>query len=412
MARTLTALILTLATGFSAYVAAQRPSTDWTQWRGPARDGAIVGFTEPKAWPEMLAQKWKVEVGLGYATPLVVGNRVYQFSRIGDNETMSAIDADTGKILWQTGYPVSFTMQSATVQHGPGPKSTPVFSNGRLYAIGMTAVITAFDAATGKQLWQKPGSASQPTFTTHSFSPLIEQGMVIFHPGGDQEGAIQAYDANTGAVKWSWKGDPPGYGSPILATLGGTRQVITITKGKVVGLDVASGALLWERPFVSTNATNAITPVLYDQTIIVSGNGGPTTAFTVAKQGTQWTTMTVWENADSPLRFSNGVITSDAFLSMTTRNSGQYIAVDAKTGKTLWTSEGRQATNTSLQKAGTLVFSLEDDGELVVLRSSRTDFEPVKRYKLAEAATWTQPVISGNRLFIKDVSSLALFTIN
>ncbi len=146
-------------------------------------------------------------------------------------------------------------------------------------------------------------------------------------------------------MKWSWNGDGPGYGSPVLATFGGTRQIVTITQSKVVGVDVATGALLGERPFVSGNFTNGITPVVYGQTVIVSGNGGPTNAFSVARKDNAWVTSTVWENADVPLRFSNGVVSADKFFSLSTRNSGQYFSVDARTGKTVWLSEPRQAGN-------------------------------------------------------------------
>jgi len=204
------ALLLALAPA----VQAQGPAADWPQWRGPNRDGTVASFTEPGAWPQNLTQRWKVEVGTGYATPLVVGNRIYMFSRQGENEVMSALDPATGNVLWRTSYPAPFTMQSAAARHGPGPKSTPVFSNGRLYSIGMTGVVTAFDAATGRQLWQKPGSETVPMYTTHAFSPLVDRGLVIFHVGGHNQGALTAYDVNTGAVKWSWNGDGPGYGSP------------------------------------------------------------------------------------------------------------------------------------------------------------------------------------------------------
>jgi outer membrane protein assembly factor BamB len=397
-------LVLTVVT------AAQGP--DWWQWRGPNRDGAIASFTEPKPWPEMLMQKWKVEVGPGYATPLAVGNRIFMFARQGENEVMSALDAATGKVLWQTGYPASFTMQKAAARHGPGPKSTPVFANGRLYSIGMTGVVTAYDAATGKQLWQKPGSTTVPMYTTHSFSPLVERGVVIFHVGGHNEGALTAYDVNTGDVKWSWRGDGPGYGSPVVADFAGTRQIVTITQGKLVSVDAASGALLWERDFASPNFTNSITPIVYGQTLIVGSGSIPTTAISVARQGNQWVTATAWENADVPVRMSNGVIVRDMLFSLSTRNMGQYFSVDAKTGKTLWTSEGRQAGNASLVRAGDVVFSLEDDGDLVVFRGSPTSFDVVKRYKVADADTWTQPTISGNRVFVKDLTTLALWTIN
>jgi outer membrane protein assembly factor BamB len=370
-------IIVVVFVGFSALTGAQRASSDYTQWRGPNRDG-----------------------------------RLYMFSRRGENETMSALDAATGKEIWQTGYPVSFTMHSAATKHGPGPKSTPVFSNGKLFSIGMTGIVTAFDAATGKQLWQKPGSMPLPMFTSHAFSPLVDGGLVFFHTGGHMQGAIKAFDVNTGAEKWSWNGDGPGYGSPIVAEFGGTRQLVTITQGKLVSLDPATGALLWERPYVSSNFTNAVTPVVYGQTLIVSGNGGPTVAVAVKKQNNQWVTENAWENADIPYRLSNSVLVGDALFGLSSKNSGQYFSVDAKTGKTLWSSEPRQAGQAAVVRAGDVVFSLEDDGELLVFRSGGTGFEQVKKYTVADSETWTQPTIIGNRVFVKDVSTLALWTLN
>jgi outer membrane protein assembly factor BamB len=390
--------------------AAAQAQGDWPQWRGPNRDGEAAAFTAPSAWPEQLTRGWKVDVGLGYATPLVVGDRIYMFSRQGDNEVMSALDAATGRVLWTTGYPAAFTMMSATAPHGPGPKSTPVFSNGRLFAIGMTGIVTAFDAGTGKTLWQKPGSPVVPTFTTHAFSPLVDRGLVIFHVGGHNQGALTAFDVNTGDVKWSWNGDGPSYGSPIVADLDGTRQIITLTQTRLVGVDPATGTLLWERPFVSNNVTNAATPVLSGHTLVLS-NGGPAIAVTLTKRNNQWVTENAWENADVPFRLSNAVVTGDLLFGFSTRNSGQYFGVDVKTGQTLWTSAGRQAGNAALAKAGDLLFSLEDDGELVVVRSSRAAFEPLRRYSVADSATWTQAAYSGNRIFVKDVSTLALWTV-
>lgn len=391
---------------------AQRPSADWPQWRGPNRDGAAGAFAVPQTWPETLVQRWKTEVGIGYATPLVVGDRVYVFSRRGEDETMSALDAQTGKEIWHTGYTVDFTMHSAAVRHDKGPKSTPVFANGTLFSIGMTGVVTAFDAATGRQLWQKPGSTPLPLYTSHAFSPVVDRGQVIFHVGGHEKGALTAFDVVTGAMKWNWPGDGPGYGSPILADLGGVRQVITITQGKVVGVDVSNGTLLWERPFVSGNSTNSITPVRHGQTVIVSGNGGPTVAFTVAKNGSQWTTTTIWENPDVPLRLTNGVIVGDLLFGLTNRNAGQYFGVDAKTGKTLWTSPGRQAGNAAIEKAGDFLVSLEDDGDLVVARSSQTAFDQVRKYKVADGETWAEAALSGNRIVVKDLNSVTLWTLN
>jgi outer membrane protein assembly factor BamB len=409
------AMLILLAVGLTSVHEARQAATDVTQWRGVNRDGAITGFTVPASWPEQLTQRWKIEVGLGYATPLVVGNRVYMFSRQGEDEVMSGIDAATGKVLWRTAYPASFEMSSASKAHGPGPKATPVYFNGRLYAIGMTGAVTAYDAATGKQVWQKPGSMPLLMYTSHSFSPIVDRGLVIFHVGGHDKGALTAFDLNTGAVRWSWDGDGPGYGSPIIAEFGGVRQLVTITQGKLVGVDVATGALLWERPFASSNFTNSITPVRYGQSVIVWNNVGPMRAVNILRRNNQWVAEDAWESPDAPNRLSNTVLDGDVMFGLTSRNMGQYYAVDVKTGKTLWASEGRQAANVALARAGNILFSLENDGELVVFRASRAGFEPIRRYRLAAEemfSTWAQPAISGNRIFIKDASTLALWTLN
>ena len=204
----------------------------------------------PATWPETLTQKWRIEVGTGYATPLVVGNRVYVFSRQGENEVMTALDADTGKEVWKNpGYTAHVHMMSRHRQHGPGPKSTPVFSNGRLYSIGMTGIVTAWDAATGKQVWQKPGSTSRAARSRPMRSRRSWMAGSSSSTWADTTaGSLTAFDVNTGAEKWSWKGDGPGYGSPVAATLGGTRQIIAITQKTLVSVDAATGAVLWERP--------------------------------------------------------------------------------------------------------------------------------------------------------------------
>lgn len=394
-------------------VLGQGQGSEWPQWRGPNRDGVLTSFKEPATWPEQLTRRWKVEVGTGYATPLIAGNRIYIFSRQGEEEVMQALDADSGKSLWRTAYPTTFTMNSAAVRHNAGPKSTPVLFNGRLYSIGMTGTVTAFDAASGKQLWQKPGTAAlMPMYTTHSFSPIVERGLVIFHVGGHDKGALTAYDVNTGEVKWSWAGDGPGYGSPMMAEFGGIRQLVTNTQGKLIGIDAASGALLWEHPFESSNFTNSLTPTVVGQTVMLSNNTKPATAISITRQNNKWLTATAWENPDGQSRMTNTVVFGDAIFGLSVRNMGQYYALDPKTGKTLWISEPRQAGNASLLRSGNTVLSLEDDGELVVFRKNGAGFEAVKRYKVADSETWAAPSISGNRIFVKDVSSLTLWTLN
>jgi outer membrane protein assembly factor BamB len=241
-------------------------------------------------------------------------------------------------------------------------------------------------------------------------SALVDGGLVILHVGGHNQGALTAFDAATGAVKWSWNGDGPSYGSPILRDLGGTRQVITFSQENLVGVDAGSGQLLWRVPFTARSTTNSITPLVYGQTVIVSGQGKPLTAYTISKRNDQWTAELAWENPQAQLSFSNPVLVGDALFSLTPLNAGQFFWVDAKTGSTLWRSAPRQAGHASIVRTADFLFVLKDDGELMIARSSPSGFEPLKTYTVADSATWAAPVISGNRVFVKDVSTIALWT--
>jgi outer membrane protein assembly factor BamB len=359
-----------------------------------------------------LTRRWNANVGLGYATPLLVGNRLYVFARQGEDEVMTSLDAANGTPVWRLAYPAPFMMNGSTRQHGPGPKSTPAFANGRLFSIGMAGTVTAYDAASGRQLWQVPGTGVQPIFTTHAFSPLVDGDRVIFHVGGNNDGALTAFDAATGAVRWRWAGDGPAYASPLLLTIDGTRQVVTLTQRKLVGIDAATGTLLWERPYTTPSVTNAQTPVVHGQMLILGDAGHPLEAFTIARRDGRWTADVAWQNADVPTRLSNTVLVEGVIYGLSTRNAGQYFAADAASGRTLWTSPPRQAGQAALVAAGSVVISLEQDGELVVIPMSQTTFEPVRRYKVADTPTWTPPVLSGNRIFVKDESTLTLWTVN
>jgi outer membrane protein assembly factor BamB len=186
--------------------------------------------------------------------------------------------------------------------------------------------------------------------------------------------------------------------------------VITLTQENLVGVAAASGELLWRGPFSVRATRNAVTPVLYRDTVIVSGLEKSVTAFTVTRQDSQWATSDVWENTEVTMDMSTGVLIGDTLFGFSPRNRGQFFAIDARTGKTLWLSEPRQAENAALVRAGNYWFALEDDAELVVSRPSLNGFEPFRRYTVADSATWAQPVISGHRLLVKDVSTVALWT--
>jgi len=394
-----------------AAMASLATAQDWPQWRGRDRDGAIQVFREPATWPERLTERWKVEVGLGYATPLLVRDRIYTYTRQGEDEVLTALDAGTGTALWRTAYPASFQMNPATSKHGAGPKSTPAFAAGRLFTLGMSGIVTAFDAETGRRVWQKPAPPVSPLYHTAT-SPLVDGDLVILYLGGHNDGALTALDVSTGDVRWSWNGDGPAYGSPMVFELSGTRQVVTFSQENLASVSTATGELLWRRPYTTQSTTTSQTPILYRETVIEAGRGNGITAFRVVRQGAEWKTENVWHTDEVSMHLSSGVAVDSVLFGLSHLNRGQYFALDLDTGRILWTSEPRQAENAGIVRAGEILFSLEDDGELVVFGASRTAFEAIGRYEVAASETWAQPTISDNRVFVKDVSTLALLTWN
>jgi len=379
---------------------------DYPQWRGRDRDGSASAFAIPASWPERLRLWWRVDVGEGYATPIVVGGAVYVFTHHNGQEGVTAIDAVTGKTIWRTDYPIRFERFEGAEDHGDGPKATPLFHHDMLYTLGISGTISAFDARSGSVVWQKRVSIVQPDVGMAS-SPIAHRDIVIVQEGYD---ALTAFEATTGRVRWTVKREFR-YASPLIVDVQSTRQVVVVTQQSIVGISAANGTVLWEHPWKSPYV-RAITPVVYRDTVIVSGQQMGVMALRPTRRQDVWSVDVVWHTQDVSLFLSNPVVIGDTLFGLSHRNSGQYFALDASSGRVLWRGAPRQATNTAFVKADDLLFLLNDDGELIVAKSSRTGFEPIRRYAVADSATWAQPAISGTRIFVKDVSSLALWSLN
>ena len=400
MRKALLACIVGIAT---VTVHAQRASRDYIQWRGQQRDGSASAFVEPKEWPVALTRRWKVDVGEGYGTPLIVGDVVYVFTRIDGQEGITALDASTGRQRWRTSYPAPYTPSKPAEKHGASPKATPLYHDGRLFTLGISGIVTAFDARSGKQLWQSAAPNEAP-FYGAAVSPLGSKDLVIVHPG--DYGPLTAFETRTGAIKWT--AGPGGFfASPILVSLEQTPMVVSSTQGFVIGVAL-DGRLLWRFPLDSQNGST--TPVLNNDTIIVNSTDR-VIAFRPRLRDAAWIVETMWETTDVSTYLSTPVVADGVLYGLSTKQRGQFYAIDAKTGQVLWLGSPREADNTALVKAGQLLFLLNDDAELIVAKANRKTFEPIARYTVADSATWAQPAISGDRIFIKDVDSLTLWTI-
>lgn len=385
-------------------------AAEWPQWRGPNRDGLAAVVAAPSVWPKELKQGWKVTVGVGHASPVVSNGVVYQHARQGEEEVLLALDPTTGKELWRAGAtPAPYEMNPAARGHGKGPKSTPAVANGRVYTLGIAGLLSAHDAKTGRLVWRKDFSkqfpVTSPLYGT-SMSPLVVGDLLIAHVGGHDKGALTAFDAATGAVKWAYDADGPAYSSPVLLTAGGERQVVTFTQKELVAVSAANGQLLWKLPAKTHYDTNCNTPVVYRDTVIVSFEGGGIVALRPAREGGKWIAKEVWRNGENELYMNTPVLAGSTLYGLSAKKKGQFFAVDAATGRTVWQGPGRMGENAAIVNLGGTLLALTNDAVLYVLPASATSFAPSAQYTVATSQTWAHPVVLGENILVKDETTL------
>lgn len=389
---------------------------DWPQWRGPNRDGLVKNAAVPATWPKALKEEWKVTVGIGHASPVEANGKIYVFARQGEKEVLLSLDAVTGKENWHyDDLPLGYEMHEAAKGHGKGPKSTPVVSNGMVYTLGISGVLSALDANTGKLKWRREFSKdyakTSPLFGT-SMSPLVDSGLVIAHVGGHDKGALTAFDAQTGATKWSNPMDGPAYASPMIVTLAGARQIVTFVQKDLVGVDFASGKLLWKLPAKTQYDENINTVLSYKDMLIFSREGQGLAAIRLTKPGAEIVPEQVWINKEAELYMNTPVLQGNTVFGMTARQKGQFFAVDADTGKTVWQSPGRMGENAAmLNLGGKVLLFLTNEAKLIVQAVDGKTYSPIAEYTVSSTPTWAHPLVIGRRILIKDENTLASFAL-
>ena len=397
----------------AVFGASHAASAQWAQWRGPNRDGIVPAEHVPSSWPKEPTLRWKQSVGEGYSSPIVHNGLVFLHSRQDPQEIVTAFDLGSGKTAWRATYPAPFTKNPYATQMSKGPFSTPLVSDGRLFTLGATGILSSFDAATGTLKWRKDFSKSVDTsklFTGTAMSPAIANGLLIVHVGDDRAGAFRALDPQTGAEKWSLDGHGPGYASPVVIR-STPPQLVTLTDSAIVGVNVQTGALLWSLPFPDEWHENIVTPVMAGSVLVISGTRKGTFGYRLEQTAGKWKPVQLWHNPDLPMYLSTPVADGSLLFGFSNKRKGQLFCLDAATGKTAWTSEGRVATNASLLSAGPNLVALTTDGELIVLQRTNAKYSELRRYQLSSSPVWAHPVLLRDAVVVRDAESLNVWNL-
>lgn len=387
---------------------------EWTQWRGPTRDGSVSGKNVPAKWPESLQRAWRVEIGEGYSSPVVAGGRVFVHTRRDPEEIVAGINLADGKVVWEQKYQASFKKNQYAVEMAKGPNSTPLVIANRLFTLGVTGIINAWDTGTGRLLWTRDFSKSIDTskmFCGTAASPLAVDGRVVVQVGSDIHGGqVLGLNPATGATEWEWSGLGPGYASPVVIDLGGARHLVTMTQGSIVGVDAKNGKELWSVPFPDEWHENITTPLWTGTHLIVSGTRAGTHAFSLNQAGGKWQVTPAWKNPDVAMYMSSPVFGDGLIYGHSSKRKGQFVAVDAKTGALKWATEGREGEHASLLLTPQHVVFLTNSADLIVAKRNSSAFAVEKRYEVAEAATWAMPILLGSNILVRDATGLILLT--
>jgi len=391
-------LVLTLILAFSAMAA------DWPQWRGPNRDGisSETGLLSswPSGGPKVL---WKTTgLGIGYSSFSIVGGRMYTQGQRGKQEFVLALDVKTGNKLWET-----VTSRDFENDRGSGPRGTPTFDNGKLYAMTGEGTVVCLDAATGKIVWQidsvKKFGGSIPHWG-YSESPLIDGDRVIVMPGG-RGASLVSLDKKTGEVQWKTGDDHAGYSSAILADVGGAKQVVVLSGQSAFGVQESTGELLWRYGKVANNVANIATPIYHDGEVFLSSAYDTGCALLkLNPKGMQ----EVYFNRDMMNHYSSSILLDGVLYGY---SNALLTAMDFKTGKQLW--RNRSVGKGSVTYADKHLYALGEDGMVGLIEATPDAYKEVSRFEYQKGSlpSWSPLVISDGRMYLRDQDNLTSYDI-
>ena len=387
-------------------VVSNRAANDWPQWRGPNRDGRSAETGLLKDWPAggpPLA--WSATgAGEGYSSFSVAEGRLYTLGARGDTEYVIAFDAASGKRLWEAENGRRFEND-----RGSGPRATPTFDGDRLFAFGASGDLSALDAASGKRLWHvnvlSKFRGSNISWGL-SESPLVLSDRILINAGGP----IVALRKSDGSEIWKTDGrDNAGYSSAILHELGGIREAIFFTHARVTGIDVNEGRRLWSYEAVANDVANIATPIVRGNRVFVSsdyGTGAALLELTAADGGIR--AKQVYFTRDMRNHHASSVLVGDHLYGF---SSAILTAMNFDTGQVAW--RDRSVGKGSLVFADDRLYLFGENGTVGLAEANPTAYREHGRFQIrtGNLPTWSHPVVSGGKLFLRDQNSVYAYDV-
>ncbi|MBI3910147.1 MAG: PQQ-binding-like beta-propeller repeat protein [Armatimonadetes bacterium] len=373
---------------------------DWPQFRGPNANGISPETGINKAWPSNTPRTlWNVPLtDNGYAGPSVANGKVYIIDHQGNQDIVRALDLLTGKEEWRYGY------QDTDRANGGFARATPVIDHHKVYTLSRLGMAHCLDAQTGELLWARDIVADfqgkRPTWD-FSMSPLIDGNKVILCPGGPNA-AVVALDKSSGETIWQGGGsEMPGYATPVVANIGGTKQYVVFVAKSVIGVDAASGKLLWSCPWVTNVDVNAATPLVIGNSVfITSGYGHGCALVDVSGDSARarWGNKEIQAHFSSPI-FWDGYIYGNS-------DPGNLVCLDANTGKAMWKQPGFER-GPIVAVDGMIIGFNGANGELVMARLSPAGYQELGRITPLGGQSWTAPIIASGKLIVRNRNAIA-----
>lgn len=397
---------LSLAAASFSPNTAREGTNYWTGFRGPNRDGHYDQEPILTRWPkEGLRQIWRQPIGGGYSSFTVADGRAYIIEQRRDREVAAAYAVSDGRELWTNGWPDKFEEPMG----GEGPRATPTYDEGRIYAMGGNGEFRCMDAASGRTIWRRNIIAENHAEVLaygEAASPLIVGDKVIVLPGGTNGLSVAAYDKLTGAPIWKSLSDNQAYSSPMLVTLAGQRQVLILSGRGVMGILPENGRLLWHLTWLVNNFNAVAQPVVLgsNRFMLSAGYGKGCAAFEVTQSNAVFEARLLWNNTLLRNKFSSSVFFQGFIYGL---DEDILVCLDAESGARKWKG-GRFGYGQVLLAGGHLVI-LGGDGDLALVTASPFAFDEVARFPALHGKTWNYPAIADGRIFVRNSVEMACF---